>query len=303
MTPAIAIRSVLLAVAAAALLPATVSGQSGRAIPQRERVQLSDSVQVTLVFLGEAPIRVDLPEHLLAPESDRDWKIRPVGPATVCRVLGAAACWQRTYRLDPYVPGSNIHVGFSPVRVNGQEVTPTGFTITVLSNQSEPKPENARPVTGIEELPPPPSLPAASSNGLWGVGAVAAAAAVAALLWRVRRKPRAIPAEVWAARELDRLAGSGVTGATLAERVAEVIREFIARRWSMAAPRMTTAELLAAAEQAGWSVEITDPLRGLLEICDRAKFAGDVLDDGGSRRLLGAGQEWIDRVCAAAGPR
>ena len=85
----------------------------------------------------------------------------------------------------------------------------------------------------------------------------------------------------------------------LVERVAAIVREFIDRRFGIPAPRLTTPELLAATEKASRPVEETDALRGILDFCDRAKFAGDIPDDDGCRSLLARSRDWVDNVCAA----
>ena len=81
-----------------------------------------------------------------------------------------------------------------------------------------------------------------------------------------------------------------------------VVRGFIERQFGIPAPKLTTMELLVAAEQAGWAVEVSESLGRLLEICDRAKFAGDVPDDDGSRDLLAGGRDWVNRVSSNTGP-
>ena len=103
------------------------------------------------------------------------------------------------------------------------------------------------------------------------------------------------PAE-WAAAAFDRLERDGAAGAALVEGVAAVVRGFVERRFGIPAPKLTTQELLAAAVAGGWPVEQTEPLRALLDECDRAKFAGDVPDDDGCRGLLARGRDWVHGV-------
>ena len=83
-----------------------------------------------------------------------------------------------------------------------------------------------------------------------------------------------MPPSVWAIRELGRI--DSAAGLQAADRLAAILREFIERRDGLPAPHLTTTELLAECAMANWPQELTDPLRELLDRCDRAKFAGDV---------------------------
>jgi hypothetical protein len=268
----------------------------------QKRVQLSESVRAMVVIVGPATLRVEPPKQLLATESDRDWKIQPVGRAAVLPLIGVPGweCWVQRYRLDPYVTGNALRVEFAPVKVNGKEVAPNGLEITVLSSLSDIKVDNARPVTGIEELPPPPIVE--SSSSLWWVLAGAGVVVIGAVIWRIRRQPKPVPPGEWAIAAFERLEREDIHGEALVNGVAMVLRGFIDRRFGIPAPRLTTTELLIAAENAGWPIEVSEPLGRLLEICDRAKFAGDVPDNDRSRDLLAGGRDWVNRVCSEPRP-
>jgi hypothetical protein len=268
----------------------------------QKRIQLSESVRATMVITGAAPLRVELPKKLLVPESDRDWKIQPLDRAKVVPLLGLPGleCWVQTFRLDPFVTGNTLPIEFAPMKVNGKEITPPGLEMTVLSSLSEVKPESARPVTGIEELPDP--LIVEHSLSPWWLLLGPGVIVIGCLLWRMRRKPKPISPEEWAAMGFDRLEREGFSGAALVDGTAMVLRGFIDRRYGIPAPKLTTAEVLVAAKQAGWTVEISESLLRLLEICDRAKFAGDIPDDDGCRDLLAGGRDWINRICSDSRP-
>jgi hypothetical protein len=269
---------------------------------EQKRVQLSESVRVEFLIVAPAPLLVESPEQLLAPETQRDWKIEAVGRPMLMPLFGfpGMECWLQTYRLDPYVAGNSLQIEFAPVKVNGKEIAPKGFEIAVLSSLTEVTPESARPVTGIEQLPPPPTV--SSSSPMWWVVAVVAILALVMVAWRFRHRPKPIPPGEWAVAAFERLEREGVSGAVLVEGVAMVLRGFIDRRFGIPAPKLTTLELLVAAEQAGWPVEETDALRRLLEICDRAKFAGDIPRDDGCRDLLSGGRDWVNRISSDARP-
>ncbi len=287
------------------LLPAWLPAQSitPLATPNKSRIRLSESIQVTLTFEGPTPLRVQLPNQLLTREADLEWRIRPLGPATVTPVPEARERWSQVYRLDPYVPGNSLLVGFAPVKVNDQAITPPGFRVAVDSTVPEAKIEAARPVTGIEELPPPLSNPVKPLGSWVWVAVILGIAFLALLVWYRRRPAAPAAPEVWARSAFDRLERSGLRDAPLLERVSAILREYIEQRFGIPAPRLTTAELLATPQAAGWAIENANSLRRLLEVCDRAKFAGDIPDDDGCGRLLAAGRSWIDYQRADTRPR
>ena len=228
---------------------------------EHKRIQLSDIVQVDVLIVGPAPLRVDWPERLLAPESERVWRIQRAGARVLIPFPGAPGweCWIQRYRLDPYDTGNGLPVDFAPITVNGVELSPPGVEVTVSSSLTEITPEAARPVTGIEPLPASPTH-TGSSPWWWllpGLGTVV----VLLVVWRWRRRPKAVPPDEWAAAVFDRLERDCVMGLPLVDGVAGVLRGYIDRRFGIAALRLTTSELLVVAEQAVWPIEETDPLR------------------------------------------
>src|SRR5262249_26054562 len=194
---------------------------------------------------------------------------------------------------SPYPPGGPIV--FAPITVNGQEVTVSPLEIKVLNTVTDARPESARPVTGIEELPPVPVEPPAPVG--WKIAAGAAVVfvlgIVAGLIRRARVKPKPLPPVEWAVAEFDRLERDGTAGEELAERVAAVLREFVARRFGILAPKLTTTELLTEVERAEWPAESAAELRAMLERCDRAKFAADAPDADEGRTLVSRAREWV----------
>ena len=273
---------------------------------QQGPLQLSDHVVVTLTVEGPAPLFVELPKPaepglppesaLLVEESSRSWGVRFIGKPTKTDLHNGREKWVQGIWLEPFVDGDWL-VKFAPLRVNGREVEGPGVALSVEKS----KVKDPHDTTGIEKLPP--LVPGRTSLAvLWWVAGGLGAAVVALVAWLLRSRPAPITPAAWAAAAFARL--DGFVGAALVARVADVLREFVERRFGIPATKFTTPELLAAAEQqAVWSVEETDALRRILDRCDRSKFAGDVPDDDGCRRLLAAGRDWVDQVCAArAGP-
>lgn len=263
---------------------------------------LSRPLFATLSVEGPAPLQVELPEKLLAPETERDWQIRPVGPATVTRTGQSRETWEQKFRLTPYVAGKQ-QVQLATVKVNGHEIPVAGFAVEVRLESADKEQVDSRaakPVTGIEE-PPPPPIDTTMPLGLWlGVAVLLMSVVIALVLWRIRRRSPPVPPHEWAHAAFARLEQANVTGEVIIERVAAIVREFIDRRFGIPAPKLTTSELLASADTTGWPTEQTESLRQLLEVCDRAKFAKEVPDSKECQRLLTAGRVWVDHVSADA---
>jgi hypothetical protein len=264
-------------------------------------IGLSASVPVKLVIEGAAPLRVELPEPLLSSETALNWHIRPTGPATVSPTGPQRETWTQPFRLTPFVPGHHV-VQFRPITVNGLATTVTGFPVEVKVESAitdQPDPRQARPVTGIEELPPHASdSPVSSQQKWWILGGLLALVVATLAVWRFRRPPAPIPPESWARTAFDQLEQSGSPDAVVVDQVAAIVREFLDRRFGIPAPRLTTSELLATITAANWPARIAEPLQHLLQVCDQAKFAGRVPDAAGCRHLLAAGRDWVQTLAA-----
>lgn len=245
-------------------------------------VRLSESVRATLAVEGDAPLRVEVPAEVLDEPSAAAWRARPDGPATVTDLPGGRQRWARAYRVDPYAPGKAVHLGFAPAKVSAgtdpqsKEVPFASQVVTVTTEVAGDAAE-ARPPTGIEELPP-----AGASGSPWGRAAVlvavgvAAAAAGALLAWLLRRRPAPPPTpEEWAARELAAL-GQAPDDPAFADRLSDTLRRFAEARTRAAATKLTTTELRAELERSGeWPAERAADLLAVLHRCDRVKFAAD----------------------------
>jgi hypothetical protein len=194
-------------------------------------------------------------------------------------------------------------VSFNSVKVNGQEVTWPPVPVTVTKTVGEASAAAARPVTPLEDVPPITPPPAQSFAWWWPalMVAVVVVAVLAAVFWRVR-KPKPVPPGEWALAALAKLE-TAPGGAELVERVAAILRTFVERKFAIPATKFTTTELSAATAEQGWPVENAEPLRALLDECDRVKFARDVPDDDGCRRLVRLAAEWVAHVCRHPEPR
>lgn len=265
---------------------------SVRATADQPAVRLSDTLTVVVTADGPAPLRVDPPKDLLAPEAVQVWKVEPLGPAALTD-RGTDQRWQQAYKLSPFVPGEKVPVAFNPFKVNGADQTPDPLTVKVETSLQTAKAEDARPVTDIE------LLPAVPSGGFgWGLGLTVGVVglflvAVLAALLRHRAKPKPVPPTEWALAELDALDPDRLTSRELIDGLTAVVRGFVGRRFALAPDPFTTAELLAAADAAGiWSVDTRTRVSAVLEACDRVKYAGHVATPDDCRR-------WRDELRAA----
>lgn len=268
----------------------------------RDKIKLWETVHVTLTVDGPAPMgtAVELPKKLLTDATDPDWRIRPKGAAEVGPLPGGRERWRQTFRLDPHAPGRPLRAEFAPVKANGQPLTqPLVIEVTVERTGADdaPLPESL-PVTTIEEAPPPPARPAERSTAaVVGWAAVAGACAVLFVVTlRRARRPKPVPPGAWARAALAELEAEHLGGPNVAERVAEVLRRYVERRFAIPAPRLTTGELSDAVAAVGWPAGRSQSLRALLDECDLAKFAGTAPDFDGAAQLIAAAREWLDRT-------
>jgi hypothetical protein len=142
------------------------------------------------------------------------------------------------------------------------------------------QPEKPRDITGAL-LPPQPPRP----WWHWALFVAAGAAALVAvytggrayLRWRRRPPPPILP-EVWALRALAELGTYDWIGQGQAReyyyRLTEIIRQYVERKFGLAAPEMTTEEFLSMlARDRGALPYDADRLRDFLEACDYVKYA------------------------------
>ncbi|MBN9119692.1 MAG: hypothetical protein J0I06_11140 [Planctomycetes bacterium] len=300
--------SIVLALSAA---PARLDAQStdvhARVEGAPQQVALSGWMRVTLVLEGPKPLRVELPDPLLTADANGVWRIRPDGPAELAPAGNGRERWRRAYRLTPYPPPAGDPAGkrvvsFNPVTVSGRPVTWPPIEVEVTKSVGDLTTPPRAPV-GVEDPPDPIRPPPEPSPIPWiaaAAGLVLAAALIVVLVRKRRAKP--VPPHERALSALTQLLAANDLGAEASERVAAVLRRFVEQRLALPATKLTTTELLSAARAQGWPVEQADALGTILDECDRAKFAGDVPDDDGCRRLVRLAVDWVHDVGRPAGP-
>ena len=118
----------------------------------------------------------------------------------------------------------------------------------------------------------------------WRAGVLLVVAIAAAVSWQVRRRQQCsasvmvMPAHEWAHDELAALLAEDLIGRErfreYAYRVSDIVRGYIARRFRVAAPEMTTEEFLTTAATDGCFGETTtEQLNRFLNACDLVKYA------------------------------
>jgi len=150
----------------------------------------------------------------------------------------------------------------------------------------------AKPLVEIA-LPPKPNIKT------WvRVGGATLTPALAGLLWFLyaRRKRIQSPPQI-ALAALAQLEASReqLVAEAFANRAAQTIRQYIAERFGLAAPRRSTEEFLRelAGTTASPLIGESDHLRTFLKACDLAKFAASNLDTPQRAELLEAARGFI----------
>lgn len=176
------------------------------------------------------------------------------------------------------------------------------LTCGLFAQAPAPAPaEDIRGPKALVEIPVPEKPPIL----LWScVGGGVLLLALAAYLWKRRalqqrlKSPREIAltslAELEKSREV-------ITAEVFANCTAQTVRQYIAARFGLAAPRRTTEEFLRdlATQQSSPLLNESEPLRAFLKSCDLAKFAGSHLNSTQRDELLQAARSFIHSTSQA----
>jgi len=180
-----------------------------------------------------------------------------------------------------------------------EEVRSNGINVTVLPKAafnpfSKPKPT---PTVAALDVPPPaaPSAPDIRDlkpllmTGLgwvlhilfWIILAILGVwllVRVASRFWKARRAAAAVPREGAVLRaRYRRLSDEGLNGKEFSLAVSELVRECLRIRHGIAAPDMTTGEVLRALKAARSSPETLEAVEKTLRSCDRVLYADGTL--------------------------
>jgi hypothetical protein len=261
----------------------------------RAVLRLSDTAVVTVTVEGAIPLRVEVPKDLLAGASADIWKIAPVDAARTEALPGSRERWVQQYQATPFQPGAGLPLEFNPFRVKAGpavELVPLSdrpLSFNVETNLVGAKADDVRPATGVEEVPPlsdpPVGLPA-----VWAIAAAVLLMVVVGVVAGVRRRRQVPPVPPGA----EALAALDADPPPLPDRVAEVVRRFLARRFGLPAGTTTTVELLAAVKvNTGWTAERVAELEAILAAGEVAKFAGVPSDPTAVADIRTRARSWV----------
>jgi hypothetical protein len=173
-----------------------------------------------------------------------------------------------------------------------------------LSAQAPANAEDIRGPKALVEIPVPEKPPVVLYSSIAG-GVLLFA--LAFYLWRKRARNRQLkdPREV-ALASLTELEATreAIAAEAFANRAAQTIRQYIAERFSLVAPRLTTEEFLHALTKdtrSPLSGE-SNHLRTFLKSCDLAKFAGVNLDFNQRLELIDTARNFVRSTSRATTP-
>lgn len=111
---------------------------------------------------------------------------------------------------------------------------------------------------------------------------------------------RRLPPHEWAYEELRRLlerrVAEGEDAAAFYAEISRIIKQYLSGRYRVDLLDKTTEEVPASLRQAGVAREILEPVRALLEVADRVKFARESADAAARRRGVDEAYRLVDRT-------
>ena len=242
--------------------------------------RLADPVKVTVRIEGPAPLRIDPPRMPLDEASAQIWRISPDAPATLTTLPDGRQRWTQSYRVDPFIPGEAVPLGFvaypvyAGIRTSPEKVTPLGLTIRVTVDVTEAKVDHLRPLAELPELPAPPSSGSSHLPGYLGIGVVLVVI-LGLFAWWVRRRPRVLlDPQVELTRALAPLSEDPRPDPDWADDLARAVRRYVGRLAGLDPRPWTTEELLARVP-----AEAAEAVAGVLRNCDAARYAGAPISD------------------------
>jgi Domain of unknown function (DUF4381) len=173
-----------------------------------------------------------------------------------------------------------------------------------LSAQAPDAAEDIRGPKALVEIPVPEKPPVVLYSS---IAAGVLLLALAVYFWKKRARTQqlksppevalAILAELEATRET-------IAAEAFANRAAQTVRQYIADRFLIVAPRLTTEEFLhaLAKDDASPLAAESDHLRSFMNSCDLAKFAGSNLDSTQRVELLNAARSFVRSTSTAVTP-
>jgi uncharacterized protein DUF4381 len=299
-------------VASVALVSPTANAQRPRAT-QEIPVRAGSSVQPDTVRVGDpfvVRIRIQAPpgSEIVFPEApDSTSTVQGIDPVRIDSVDVASGSERTaTYRVAAWdVDSQPIRLGDVIVRNGGAErrVAMTGLSVFV---------ESVLPADSAKRIPKPPRAIFEWGTPLWWLYALIAAAIIALLLgiwwWRRRRRRPRLVAPLdpykYAEDEFARIEKLGLVEAGERGRfvalMVEVLRDYLAYRYTSAPLALTSTELLDAVQ--GERAIPQERLRRVLQETDLVKFARRPLSAERARELGREARTIVSQEHAASRP-
>jgi hypothetical protein len=244
------------------------------------KVKLSESLTLLMRIEGAGPLDVEMAK---VPRPTEGWQLEAVGEPKVTTGKDGQARWEQLFKATPLQPGQYPlllpKIEYTEKDGATHPVAWQPLLIQITTRVAKVDLSEARDLTGIEELLPPPAPPG-PPWWPWLFALVPLFALVAFVGMRWRRRPALGPtARELALRQLAELGRLPLTTVEEARhlftRVSEVLRQYIEKRFELPAPRRTTPEFFAAlGQKSPLTHDAQAALNDVLVRCDLVKFAG-----------------------------
>lgn len=280
-----------------------------RAVIDRNQVELSGEVVLTLAVQGLERIDVTPPRPLLTKTSALSWRIRETGLPIVEKLKDGGFLWKQQFQLAPFEAGGSVAIELEPIKVKAgnqkeAEITFLESAKIAVTTTAKADVNTLRPITEIESLPPAPPLftPRSKPWMLVGLGISLVLIVGAFILIVIRRKQPEEPHLTGAPRALRDLNALRHTAANLVG-VADVLRVYVQDRTQILALRLTTSEVVIALQKDHPQfAPFVSTLQEVLERCDLAKFAGGNANESDSADCINRAISFVERTATLEPP-
>lgn len=256
-------------------------------------ISLSDGVEATLTIEGPAPVEIELPGRLVDSPA---WRVE-IGRSEVLATTEGRELWRQSIRLIPLQSGE-LPLTFRPIafrtshEVRLRTLRWGSVSIRVSTDIATPDLSSARPLRSSEPLPQ-----ADHSWPTWFWVIVVVLVLLACLVFALHRRRQrpmvTITVEQRALLSLQAL-DRNLRVESVARDVADVVRRYLGDRYEIAAPNLTTEEVIQVLGNSGRiHPDWTKAVERLLRRCDLAKFAGREWNSVTAIELIQEGEQLI----------
>ena len=240
-------------------------------VVDRSTIQIADPFELTITAIAPNGARVLFPS---APETIGPFKVNSHADRFDIPVDDHRS-WTRRYQLETLKTGP-LQIPATTIQVDGQPLVTVPISIEVpslLTDQSDPL--AFRELKDIVDIPRPPL-----GNQRWivGVGIGTVVLATIAIVVLLRRRNNHDSPEHWICSQLKELKASEAfergDQIFVLPAIADVLRQYIQRRFAIAAPQQTTTEFLRHVQSdSRLSAQQQQELGKFLSEVDQIKFA------------------------------